>query len=189
VSCEANVCKTCFEVAIELGKRIRSCPKVSFENRHHPYASRLRFWRPAGLASCPALVQHLSSFCPGFVQLLSSLNARSGLAMEDKFHDVLNSINAKPGRSRLERYGELVDELRRQGFTCRDIAALLSEKFQFQTSKSAVNNFVRVRARRRRNARRISHRVAIPPPIVAKTATLHSGPGPSEEEVGKESQR
>jgi hypothetical protein len=79
---------------------------------------------------------------------------------------------------------KFVDELRRQGFTCREIAALLLEKFQFQTSKSAVNNFVRVRTRRQRNAaRQISRHVAIPPPIVAKRAALHSGPGPSENEV------
>ncbi len=104
--------------------------------------------------------------------------------MEDKFQDVLNSIDAKQGRSRLEPYGEFVDELRRQGFTCREIAALLLEKFQFQTSKSAVNNFVRARTRRQRNAaRQISRHVAIPPPIVAKRAGLHSGPGPSDDEV------
>lgn len=89
--------------------------------------------------------------------------------MEEKFQDVLNVIDAKQGRSRMEPYGELVDELRCKGFTCREIAALLLEKVQFQTSKTAVNNFVRVRTRRQRNvARQISRRVAIPPQIVAK---------------------
>jgi hypothetical protein len=104
--------------------------------------------------------------------------------MEDKFRDVLASIDPKQGRSPLEPYGEFVGELRRQGFTCREISALLLEKFQFQTSKSAVNNFVRIRTRRQRNtARQISRRVAISPPIVAKKAGLHSGPGPSQNEV------
>jgi ribosomal protein S19 len=104
--------------------------------------------------------------------------------MEDRFHDVLSSVDAKQGRSRLEPYGELVDELRRQGVTGRDITALLAEKCQLKTSKSAVNRLVRARARRRRNAvRQISRRVAIPPPMVAKKAGLHSGPGPSENEV------
>ena len=74
--------------------------------------------------------------------------------MENKFQDVLNSISAKTGRSRLEPYGELVDELRRQGLTCRDIAAVLSQTCQFQTLKSAGNNFVRARARKRRNTSR-----------------------------------
>jgi hypothetical protein len=59
--------------------------------------------------------------------------------MEHKFHDVLSTVDAKQGRSPLEPYGELVDTLRYQGFTCRDIAALLAEKCQFVTSKSAVS--------------------------------------------------
>ena len=104
--------------------------------------------------------------------------------MEDKFHDVLSSVDAKQGRSRLEPYGEIVEALRSQGVTCRDITALLAEKCQFKTSKSAVSRLVRARARRRRNAaRQISRHVAIPPPIVAKRAGLHSGPGPSENEI------
>jgi hypothetical protein len=104
--------------------------------------------------------------------------------MEDKFLDVLNTVSAKPGRSRLEPYGELVDELRHKGLTCRDIAAVLAQKCQFQTSKSAVNNFVRARARKRRNAtRRISRSVGMPPQVVRKPATLYSRQRPSDDEV------
>ena len=104
--------------------------------------------------------------------------------MEDRFQDVLSSVDAKQGRSPLEPFGEFVDELRRQGFTCRDITALLAEKCQFKTSKSAVSRLVRARARKRRKAaRQISRHVAIPPTIVAKRAGLHSGPEPSENEV------
>jgi hypothetical protein len=104
--------------------------------------------------------------------------------MEDNFQDILNGTKVKLGRSRLEPYGELVDELRRQSLTCRDIAAVLAQKCQFQISKSAVKNFVRARARRRRNAsRRISRSVGMPPPIVRKPATLHSGQGPCDDEV------
>jgi hypothetical protein len=78
--------------------------------------------------------------------------------MEDKLHDVLSGVNPKQSRSRLEPYGEFVEALGRQGFTCRDIAALLAEKCHFETSKSAVHSFVRARARRRRNAARQSSR-------------------------------
>ena len=110
--------------------------------------------------------------------------------MEDKFHDVLSSVDAKQGRSRLEPYGEFVEALRCQGFTCRGDTALLAEKCQFKTSKSSVSRLVRARARRRRNAsRQISRQAAIPPPIVAKRAGLHSGPGPSENKSSKESQQ
>ena len=81
--------------------------------------------------------------------------------MEHKFHDVLSSVDAKQGRSPLEPYGELVDTLRDQGLTCRDIAALLAEKCQFVTSKSAVSRFLLARARKRRNAaRKLSRRVS-----------------------------
>jgi hypothetical protein len=104
--------------------------------------------------------------------------------MEDKFQNVLNSVSAKSGRSRLEPYGELVDELRHKGLTCRDIAAVLAQKCQLQTSKSAVNNFVRAQARRRRNAsRQVSRLAGMPPPVVPKPATLHSGHGRSDDEV------
>ena len=104
--------------------------------------------------------------------------------MEDRFQDVLSSVDARQGRSRLEPFADFVDELRRKGFTCRDITALLAEKCQFKTSKSAVSRLVRARARRRRSAaRQISRHVAIAPPIVAKRAVLHSAPGPSEKEV------
>jgi hypothetical protein len=89
--------------------------------------------------------------------------------MEHKFHDVLSSVDAKQGRSPLEPYGELVDMLREQGLTCRDIAALLAEKCQFVTSKSAVSRFLLARARRRRNAaRKLSPRVSGSSPATSK---------------------
>jgi len=104
--------------------------------------------------------------------------------MEGRFEHILNSASAKPGRSRLEPYGDLVDKLRSQGFTCRDIVALLAEQCQFQTSKTAVNNFVRAQARKRRNAvRKLSRRVAVSRPVVSELAPPHPTQGPSEDEV------
>ncbi len=89
--------------------------------------------------------------------------------MEHKFQDVLSSVDAKQGRSPLEPYGELVDTLRDEGFTCRDIAALLAEKCQFVTSKSAVSRFLLARARRRRNAaRKLSRSVSGSTPATSK---------------------
>ena len=110
--------------------------------------------------------------------------------MEDKFRDVLAGIDPKQGRSPLEPYGEFVDELRRQGFTCRGIAALLLEKFHFQTSKSAVNNFVRVRTRRQRSAaRQISRHSAIPPRLLPKGRDCILRPDPVRTKSSKESQQ
>ena len=104
--------------------------------------------------------------------------------MEDKIQNILNKVTKKSGRSRLEPYGELIDELRARGLTCRDISDILTEELQFHVPKSTVNDFVRGRARRRRNAAgQISRRVAIPTPVVLKAPTLHAGHGPSDDEV------
>lgn len=106
------------------------------------------------------------------------------MPVEGKFQDILNSVTEKPGRSRLETYGELIDELRRRGLTCRDIAAVLAEKCQFQVSKSAVNNFVRARLRRKRNfARRAATDAMIAAPIAPKAAIVDSAQKPIEDEV------
>jgi len=104
--------------------------------------------------------------------------------MEHKFHDVLSSVDAKQGRSPLEPYGELVDTLRNQGLTCRDIAALLAEKCQFVTSKSAVSRFLLARARRRRNAaRKFSRSVSASTPPTSKLLPQHSAPRWSDDEI------
>jgi hypothetical protein len=104
--------------------------------------------------------------------------------MEDKFQDILSKVTKKAGGSRLEPYGELIDELRDRGLTYRNIAEILTDELQFHVPKSTVNDFVRERARRRRNTtRHISRRVAIPTPVVPKAATLHAGHGPSDDEV------
>jgi hypothetical protein len=72
--------------------------------------------------------------------------------MDDKFQDILDSLSEKPPRSRLQPYGELIDELRRRGRTYRDIAGILAEKCQLQVSVSTVHDFVRVRSRTTRKS-------------------------------------
>ena len=104
--------------------------------------------------------------------------------MDSRFKDIMNGVDPKPGRSRLEPYGELVEALHSQGFTCRDIATLLAEKCQFQTSKTAVNNFVRAQARKRRNAvRKLSRQTPNPTPVGPKLESERPTQGPSEDEV------
>ena len=104
--------------------------------------------------------------------------------MDGRFKDIMNGVDRKPGHSRLEPYGELVEELRSQGFTCRDIATLLAEKCQFQTSKTAVNNFVRAQARKRRNAvRKLSRQTPNPTTVGPKLESERPTQGPSEDEV------
>jgi hypothetical protein len=84
--------------------------------------------------------------------------------VESKFQDILNSVTVKPGRSRLEPYGESIDELHRRGLTYCDIAAILAQKCEFHISKSAINDFVRAQSRRRRSS---AKRIAIDAMIAA----------------------
>ena len=104
--------------------------------------------------------------------------------MEDKFQDILSKVTKKSGRSRLEPYGELIDELRGRGFTYREISEILTAELKFHAPKSTVNDFVRERSRRRRNAaRRVSRSGAKSAPMVPQLATVPLSQGPSEDEV------
>ena len=132
----------------------------------------------------------LSRTCPAFVSVLSrSAFVRPHFALRRTHGRQVSRCSEERRReTRPLAFGALWRirgrSCDRQGVTCRDIAALLAEKCQFKTSKSAVSRLVRARARRRRNgARQISRHVAISPPIVAKRAGLYSGPGPSENEI------
>jgi IS30 family transposase len=63
--------------------------------------------------------------------------------MDARFQEILDSLPPKRSRSRLEPYGELIEELRQRGTTYRKIAAILTERCQLQTSASTVHDFVR----------------------------------------------
>jgi len=67
--------------------------------------------------------------------------------MDSQFQDILDSLPEKPPRSRLEPYGELIDELRRRGRTFREIAHILAEKCHLETAASTIHDFVRMRSR------------------------------------------
>lgn len=104
--------------------------------------------------------------------------------MEGRFEDILSSVAEKPGRSRLEPFAELIDELHRRKLTCREIAALLAEKCQFRVSKSAVNNFVRARTRRKRSsAGRTATDATTVPTIAPKAASVSFSQNPSDDQV------
>jgi len=123
----------------------------------------------------------LSGNCPGSVRWSFIVRAAD---MDGRFQDILSKVTRKSGRSRLEPYGELIDELRSRGLTYRDISDILTDELQIHVPRSTVNDFVRERSRRRRNAaRQISRRVAPPSPVVHKAAPLQAGQGPSDEEV------
>ncbi len=70
--------------------------------------------------------------------------------MDETLKTILDSLPEKKPRSRLEPYAALIDALRRQGRTYRDIARILEEKCQMRASRSTVNDFMRSRTKRRR---------------------------------------
>jgi hypothetical protein len=86
--------------------------------------------------------------------------------MDEKFQSILESLPKKSPRSRLEPYQDLINELRRRGRTYREIERILVEQCHVETSRSAINDFVRVRSRKKtlkRQAGGSSEANAIPP--------------------------
>ena len=76
-------------------------------------------------------------------------------------------------RSRLEPYYELIRALRRKRFPYRKIAAILQERYQLETSKSAVHDFLKVR---RNHSQAVPEAVAPPlPPSPSRLLTDPDG--------------
>jgi DNA-binding transcriptional MerR regulator len=95
--------------------------------------------------------------------------------MEETFQRILSKVAQKSGRSRLEPYSELIEQLRRRGLTYRDISDILTKELQVHVPKSTVNDFVRAQARERRNAvRRLSRRESASIPAVPLPPPQHS---------------
>ena len=74
--------------------------------------------------------------------------------MDAKFQDILDGLADKRGRSRLEPYRQLIEELQRRGRSYRDVAKILREKCDLQVSASTIHDFVRIRSRWRNKSRR-----------------------------------
>ncbi len=81
--------------------------------------------------------------------------------MSDKFRAILDSLPEKPPRSRLEPYGELIDELRRRRRTYREIVSVLAEKCDLLVSISTIHDFVRAKSKQAKKAARLL-RTAVP---------------------------
>jgi hypothetical protein len=90
------------------------------------------------------------------------------MTTKEAFEAILDSFPPKPSRSRLEPYAELILELHRRGRTYREIARILSERCDIRTSRSTVNDFVRTRAKIKRNL----ERRAVPEPKTQSSASL-----------------
>ena len=67
--------------------------------------------------------------------------------MDDKVRLILESIPKKRQRSKLERYTELIEQLRRRGQTYREIASILAEKCGLIVASSTLIRFVAARSK------------------------------------------
>ena len=66
-------------------------------------------------------------------------------ALGDQLTAVLETLPEKLPRSRLDPYREFVAELRRRGYTYRDISHILAEKCDVRVTASGIHDFVRRR--------------------------------------------
>jgi hypothetical protein len=71
--------------------------------------------------------------------------------MDHQSQEFLDSLPNHPMRSRLEPHYDFIRELRRKRFPYRKIAEILQQRYNLETSKSAVHDFLRVRNRKNRN--------------------------------------
>jgi IS30 family transposase len=73
--------------------------------------------------------------------------------MDNQLSETLDRLPPKPPRSRLDPHAALIKELRRRGRTYREIARVLAEDCQVQSSPSNVYYFVRLCAREAKQAK------------------------------------
>jgi len=65
--------------------------------------------------------------------------------MKGEFQKILSTLPAQQPRSRSEPYREFIAELRQRVRTHQAMAQMLEERCQLKTSRSAMNDFVRLR--------------------------------------------
>lgn len=70
----------------------------------------------------------------------------SDTATTDDMQAILDRLPPKPPRSKLQPYGELIQELRKRGRSYREIAGILTDCCGVSTGAHTVYNFMRTRA-------------------------------------------
>jgi hypothetical protein len=96
--------------------------------------------------------------------------------MDRRTEEFLKNAPDHPMRSRLEPHRDLIRELRRKGYPYRKIVTILRDHFALQTSKSALHDLVKVRARSdpRRN------QLTLPSSTLPSSTLPPSFPAPSQ---------
>src|SRR5215467_1832865 len=101
--------------------------------------------------------------------------------MDQRTEDFLRNAPDHPMRSRLEPDRELIRELRRKRYPYRKIAVILRERFDLQTSRSAIHDFVKVRGRNSDPQRnQLTLPPLTPPPSSPVASQGHTSADPQE---------
>lgn len=90
--------------------------------------------------------------------------------MDDSFKAILESVPKRHQRSKLEPFTELIKQLRRRGYTYREIARILAEKCDMVVASSTLVRFAATLAREKRkyskhHYSRKKRRTVVPPSI------------------------
>ena len=86
--------------------------------------------------------------------------------MSDLVRQILAELPDRAERSSLEPYQELIQEMRRRGYSYREVSRLLEERCSVKISHAAIHNFVR---------RRRQVPAAEPPPSRSQSAGRERG--------------
>ena len=70
--------------------------------------------------------------------------------MDDRFRAILESLPKKRQRSRLEPWTELIIQLRRRGYTYREITRILAEHCDLIVASTTIVRFVATRSKEKR---------------------------------------
>ena len=150
------------------------CLGITAVSRQQQYDGRGDEFRMSQLklhsASCAAcladaLVTLVRAYrqCGSFDELQFSGRMDDGKA--DGRNDLTRGTRAglapKPARSRLEPFGEFIDEMRKRGRTYREIARVPGEKCGLQAGASTVHYFVRGRRPAKEKRKRVKEAAAV----------------------------
>jgi hypothetical protein len=87
-----------------------------------------------------------------------------------QLEEILRNLPPKPDRSRLDRYGKLIEEMLRSGCTYRSVTRILAEKCNVHASISTIHHFVHQRLKAKKSSRK-RPQVADAPGVARKQAT------------------
>ena len=71
-----------------------------------------------------------------------------------QLEEILRNLPPKPDRSRLDRYGKLIEGLLRGAWTYRSVARILAERCNVRASVSTIHHFVHQRLKAKKSPRK-----------------------------------